>query len=493
MAEQPTRYALVAAIVVRGAALCNLMAFASYGSQIDGLNGANGILPAGTDDPTIAHLPLRAKLWASPSLWWLHPTDGTLHGLCVVGAVAAFTALLGVSPAAGLLVCWACYLSLASVAGDFMNLQWDTLLIEATFATVWLASWRPRPALVEPSPIAVLAVRFLAFRLMWMSGIVKLRSGDPTWADLTALTYHYWTQPLPNPLSPVMAALSPAFHRLSCEVMFAIELVAPFLLFGPREARRIAFAGFALLLGMLFATGNYGFFQLLSIIVCLSALDDALLRHLLALLQRRAPPLTPILALVPVAEPAPARLLATAASAALIAVGALRLTSQLVGRDHLLPAATELLAETGPFRTVNGYGLFATMTTQRPELIFEGSDDGVVWKPYELPYKPGDIDRGLPIVAPYMPRLDWQLWFAALGRCGSHPWVINAMQGLHDGDPAVLALFGTDPFPDHPPAQVRVQRYLYTFTGGEVPAGAEVGEVWTRKLVTAAYCPTVGG
>ena len=72
-----------------------------------------------------------------------------------------------------------------------------------------------------------------------------------------------------------------------------------------------------------------------------------------------------------------------------------------------------------PLHLTSRYGLFAVMTTTRPEIVFEGSDDGTKWEEYEFRCKPGDLRRPPPWVAPHQPRLDWQMWFAALSE--PHP------------------------------------------------------------------------
>ncbi len=117
-----------------------------------------------------------------------------------------------------------------------------------------------------------------------------------------------------------------------------------------------------------------------------------------------------------------------------------------------------------PFRIVNSYGLFAVMTTERTEIIVEGSADGVEWKPYEFPYKPGDLLRAPPVVEPHQPRLDWQMWFAALGTYQENRWFVNFVVKLLQGEPAVLHLLEYNPFPHSPPKYVRAQAFLYHFT-----------------------------
>src|SRR3989442_9633155 len=108
-----------------------------------------------------------------------------------------------------------------------MSFQWDILLLEAGFLAIFLGD----------SPVITWLFRWLLFRLMLESGAVKLMSGDPAWRSLTALQYHYWTQPLATPLAWYMHQLPGWFQQSSTVGMFAIELGAPLLIFTPRRLR----------------------------------------------------------------------------------------------------------------------------------------------------------------------------------------------------------------------------------------------------------------
>src|SRR5262249_52823091 len=119
----------------------------------------------------------------------------------------------------------------------------------------------------------------------------------------------------------------------------------------------------------------------------------------------------------------------------------------------------ELLSWQQPFRSVNRYGLFAVMTTSRREIIIEGSHDGQTWQPYEFRYKPGDLKRRPGFVAPHQPRLDWQMWFAALSDYRSNPWFMNFCVRLLQGSQEVLRLLKRNPFPDKPPRYLRAVVY----------------------------------
>ena len=197
----------------------------------------------------------------------------------LAGLACGVLLLVDVAPRWALIGAWACYLSLTSVGGVFLSYQWDVLLLEAALVSVPLAPGRLRPSRVSRSLAVgpILLVRFLLFRLMFMSGVVKLASGDPAWRNLTALEYHYWTQPLPDRVAYFVWQLPAVLHRAGAAVMFVIELVVPFFLFGPRRVRLVAAGALvALQLGIL-GTGNYGFFNFLTIVLCLSALDDGVL------------------------------------------------------------------------------------------------------------------------------------------------------------------------------------------------------------------------
>ena len=217
-----------------------------------------------------------------PTLFWFNSSDALLRGLCWLGAGLAAVLFMGIAPLPILVILWFLYLSIANVGQDFLLFQWDALLLEAGFAAILLVphAWRR----IEPDqpPLAARYVfQFLIFRLMLESGLVKLLSGDKTWRDLTALNYHYETQPLPTPLAWYAHHLPPAFHKATVIEVFAAELLLPFLFWMPRRLRIVgAWVTIAFQIAIA-ATGNYTFFNLLTIVLCIPLLDD---RHLQKLL-----------------------------------------------------------------------------------------------------------------------------------------------------------------------------------------------------------------
>jgi lipase maturation factor 1 len=324
--------------------------------------------------------------------------------------------------------------------------------------------------------------RCLLFRLMLMSGLAKLVSNDTTWRNLTALQYHYWTQPLPTPLAWYMAQMPEWFMQASTVFMFIVELAVPFLFFMPR---RIRFVGGLLTIALqtlIILTGNYTFFNWLTIVLCIPLFDDEALRRFFPIVMRHVQQARPSLV---------KRLSVPVMAAVLVFVGGLqliRLVDRQMSPRTLPPVLADVYQRASGLYLANGYGLFSVMTTSRPEIIVEGSQDGETWLPYEFTYKAGDVKRMPVYVAPFQPRLDWQMWFAALGDARSNPWFISFIYHLSKGSPEVLALLKTNPFPDKPPTYIRAQLYQYQFTN---PAEQrETGDWWKRELV-GDYIPSV--
>jgi predicted DCC family thiol-disulfide oxidoreductase YuxK len=479
--EAPT-YKLASALFLRLVGFCYLAAFLSLWLQADGLIGSRGILPI-HDFLEAVRAQLGGARWdLFPTLCWLGAGDGFLHLLCAGGAVAALLVLLGFVPVPALFVCWAFYLSLQVAGQEFLEFQWDLLLLETGFLALFLAPvkrWRFGLALEGPRVVRLLLL-WLLFRLMFSSGLVKLASGDPNWRNLTALTYHYWTQPLPPWTAWFMDKLPLSFEKISCAGMFAVELGAPFLILVPRRLRlagAVAMAGFEALIA---ATGNYAFFNMLTVALCVLLVDDAWWP---SRFRERA-----------AANPGPARgrwprwALAPIAAVLLVATSVLFFSGTLRWRVPWPGVVISVTRAVLPFHSVGTYGLFMVMTTSRAEIVVEGSNDGVEWRPYEFRWKPGDVTRRPAFVAPHQPRLDWQMWFAALGQCEGNPWVIAFLRRLLEGSPSVLRLLARNPFPDAPPRYIRTTTYAYRFTDTETRRRTGA---WWQRTPLGPYCPTL--
>ena len=474
--RRPT-YRRTRSIFVRGMGLAYLAAFLSLGGQVDGLMGSRGIAPAAQFLDRVGQVLGGERYRLVPTVLWLDPSDRALHLLCWGGVALGGLVLAGFLAGECLTLLWIGYLSLVSVGTPFLGFQWDSLLLEAGFLTILIAPWGLRldRASRGPGLGSILLVRWLVFRLMLLAGVVKLASGDPAWSAWEAMRYHYETQPLPTWTSWWMHQLPPWFQSASVGVMFWAELVAPWFVFGPRRVRLIACASIVLLQILIAATGNYGFFNLLTVVLCVTLLEDRDWG-------RRA--VDPV---VPGAGPAWWRRAAFAGVAAVVVAVTTMEGLDRAGMAITYPAPLEAV-RTGvePFRSLNSYGLFAVMTTERPEIEVEGSLDGEHWVAYDFRWKPGPVDRPPRFAPLHMPRLDWQMWFAALsGDCRMQPWFLAFEDHLLAGTPEVLALLRDNPFPDRPPTQVRARLWRYRFT--------RIGErAWWHREDAGWFCPPVG-
>ena len=352
--------------------------------------------------------------------------------------------LLGIAPAPALFLLWCLYLSLTTVCPPFLDFQWDLLLLETGFLAIFFAplQWVERPSRQSrPSSLSIWLFRWLIFRLMLESGCVKLMSGDISWWNLTALRYHYETQPLPTWIGWYAHQLPAGIQSASVLVLLLIELVGPPLVFAGRRARLTAAGLFVFLQVLIMLTGNYTFFNWLAILLCLPLLDDDVLasRRNVSTAPENPPlfkrcPRWPRFVLLPI-------------TAAIAVVTLMGLLGTLRIPQKWAAPALALYAWLEPFRSFNNYGLFAVMTKTRPEIIIEGSDDGQKWLPYEFKYKPGDLKMKPRFVAPFQPRLDWQMWFAALGGPRENPWLLNFEARLLAKFPSGAGAPGGQPIP----------------------------------------------
>lgn len=493
-AIRPSEHILTRWLFLRLLGLVYFVAIVSLWTQIDGLIGHNGILPIERLIREVRAIPT-IGFWQLPTLTWLDASDQFLHGLCAAGSVLAIAVILNITPAPALVGLWAIYLSLSIAGQQFFSFQWDFLLLEAGFLAIFLAPWRPWPRMAtEPAPslVAIWLVRWLLFRLMFESGLVKLASGDPTWRNLTALTFHYETQPLPTWIGWYAHQLPVWFQKLSAILMFGTELVVPCFVFLGRRWRIAAFLLLVTLQLLIAVTGNYCYFNWLAITLCVMLLDDRCLRRVLParvncwLDARRQPPDTK----PPTTLEQAKRRLALGLAGFVVLVTGLQIPELFLRRDALPTVFRWPVELVQPFRTFNRYGLFAVMTTERPEIIVEGSNDRVTWLPYDFKYKPVQLHRRPAFVAPHQPRLDWQMWFAALGnyRDRRNRWFVAFLERLLEGSPAVLGLLKSNPFPDAPPRYVRAAVYDYRFTD---LASRRATDAWWKREAAAFFCPVM--
>ena len=485
---RPPTYFIARRWFLRALGLVYLIAFVSLWVQVDGLIGSNGITPVSEFLPAVRGQLGPRALSILPTLCWFNSSDAFLHFLCGGGVVLSVLLIFGIAPVVSLIALFVFYLSLTIAGQTFLSFQWDILLLEAGFLSIFLAPgqlWPKRGSEPPVSRAALFLLKLLLFKLMVMSGVVKLTSGDDSWgwidhsfhwSALTALDYHYWSQPLPTIFAWWADQHPEWFKHFSVAFCLFVEIIVPIFFWAPRRLRLIA-CGLVVFLQIAIAvTGNYCFFNLLTIALCLLLIDDASIGgKRTAVIDRRysyrLSILAPVIVII-MTLPLNAWLIFTA-----FKPEAKWPRSLAFSYEHI-----------EPFRIANGYGLFRVMTKDRREIVIEGSADGIDWQPYEFKWKPGDVMRAPGWCAPHQPRLDWQMWFAALGSYQQNPWFIRTALCLLEGKSDVTRLFARNPFPERPPRYIRAIVYRYRFT-----TAAEHGQsgAWWKRQELGEYLPTV--
>ncbi|MDZ4286614.1 MAG: lipase maturation factor family protein [Prosthecobacter sp.] len=479
------------------------IAFVSWGVQYRGLVGREGIMPAERLMQNLHAYEASKGTWLLdqyPTLQYFNGGDEFAFFMIGAGCVLAVLVMAGVAQRWLLLLLWAGYLSVVVTGDVFMSFQWDALLLEAGLLAVWLApgqwwTWRVPAA---PPRGSVFLLHWLTFRLMLLSGFVKIGGGDPVWRDMTALLDHYETQPLPHVLSWWVQQMPGGFHVASCWGMYGVELLLPFAIFLGRWGRLAACLGFVSFMAAIFATGNYNFFNLVTVALALTLLDDSWwprrIKGWLGLAGDAAPA-----AVLDKGRVYVLRTLSGVTVAVVVILTSLAADGFLVGRipgyKGYLPAWSHehLYGPVAPLRSFNAYGLFQDMTTERLEVIVEVSDDGILWLPLEFKWKPGDLKRAPGWAAPHQPRLDWQMWFAALSpgyvpQRDAQPgspmaWFGEFLAALLQQKQAVWDLLEPPPFPQEDIRHIRARLYRYHFT--DLKTRRETGDWWRREYLGA--------
>ncbi len=480
-------------LFLRALGLIFFSAFYSLAYQIRGLIGPNGILPAQDYLAQVARVLGSARFWYAPTVFWWSASDRFLLGVVVAGMVASLLLVLNVWPRGMLVICLIAFLSFIAAAQDFASYQSDGMLLEAGFISLFFApsGWRPRwGASQPPSRASRYLLIWLMFRIYFESGIAKILGHDPEWRDFTAMDQYYQNGPLPTWIAWYAHQLPHTFHAATAVLTLALELVLIFAIFLPRRSRIVFFFVITAWQIGIILTSNYAFLNYIVLVLGFLLLDDKFLaRFLPHSLRPAAVSATVAQVTVPPDAQAWRGHLGLGVQAIFLtwifyATSALLLFMLFPAAP--LPAGPVRTLE--PFRIANEFGLFAVMTRERYEIEFQGSRDGQTWTPYPFRNKPQDVHAPLRIYAPYQPRFDWNLWFASLGTWRQYPWVLQVEERLLAGEPDVLALFAGNPFPGHPPEQIRVVLWQYWFTGWSEKR--EHGLWWRREQI-GLYAPTL--
>jgi len=466
-------YWLTRFMILRWMGFVYVVAFYVAARQLVPLVGANGLTPA-----TLFFQEIKGQFGDSlsgfmtlPSIFWIDCSDTWLRVVPWIGVVLSCFVLAGYANAMMMTVLWIFYLSIVQVGQTWYGYGWEIQMSETGFLCIFLCPLldaRPFPLRAPPWQIIFL-FRWLIVRIMLGSALIKLR-GDSCWRDLTALYYHFETQPIPNPFSRWFHFLPHPVLQFGVIWTFVVELISPFFAFWPRWGRYTAGGLIISFQFTLIVSGNLSFFNWLTILPALACFDDRFWRWIMPTFltsyaveaQLAAKPSRPMNGVV-------------WAVTALVAVLSIQPALNLLDPHQAMNTSYD------PLHLVNTYGAFGSVGRERPVIVFEGSDSAdpdtaTDWKEYPYVGSPWDPKLSPPFVAPYQPHLDWQLWFAAMATYRDYPWTLNLVWKLLHNDPAMLSLFAGNPFPDHPPRYIRAVIYTYHFAKPGNPEHV----YWTR-------------
>lgn len=426
-------------LFLRLIAIIYFLSFWSLYSQVLGLYGSRGIQPNKTY------------------------SDAILKKGTIAGMFLSLIAAIGVFPAPFFLLLYLLSLQYHKMTDySIYPSQMIPLLLETGFMTFLFS-------IQSPAPYAMVFLFWIfLFHFIFSTGIVKILSCCPYWKTFTAMDHYYETQFTPNTITYYMHKQPRSFGKFSVGMCFFIELIVPFFIFTPMPIRFVAFLLLTLFQVLILLTGNLGFFNLLTIVLCIPLLDDNYLPNL------------------PTGIAFPATLW-TAIPLTFIAVIFIILNLiQIAGRYFALGDIPHFIRSwLSPYWLQNEYGVYSEMFTTHYEIIIEGSNNGKNWKVYEFKYKAGDLKRRPKQITPHTPYLDEHMGFASLRvfhknfqyRC----WLQRFILRLLEGSPEVLSLLEYNPFPDQPPKFIRAQLYKYRFT--TLKEKGKTGQWWKRKYL----------
>lgn len=463
-------------MILRLLGIVYAIAFLVAINQIIPLIGHDGLTPADLSLRDIGRSlgSTTAGFFRLPSVfWWFHSDQSFLIGAWT-GFLLSLIVVAGFANVPILTILWFLYLSFVHVGQEWYGYGWEIQLTETGFLAIFLCPfWDMRSFPKHAPPFVIIVLfRWLIFRIMFGAGLIKIR-GDEVWRNGTALYYHFETQPIPGPLSRWFHFLPHSVLKTGVWFNHIAELIAPLFVFGPRIVRQIAGIVIILFQLVIFASGNLSFLNWLTIIPAFACLDDGfwakvLPRFIVNKAETAAEKST---------ESRPMKTVAWIVTF-LVIILSVQPAFNLLSSQQIMNTSFD------PLNLVNTYGAFGSVGKERLNVIFEGTmDDNPTddsdWKPYVYRGLPVELGERPPQVAPYQLRLDWQMWFAAMGTAEQYPWTYNLVWKLLHNDPNMTGLFARNPFPQHPPKYIRAVLYRYSFA----PPGNVEHQWWKREKV----------
>ncbi|PFG29360.1 lipase maturation factor family protein [Paramicrobacterium agarici] len=483
-------YTIAREVLQRGIAAIFAIAFASAIAQFPALLGENGLLPA----PRFIARTSGRRL---PSIFRLRPfrySDRMLRVTASIGVALAASVVLGLPqlgppwlPLLVFVLLWVLYLSIVNIGQVFYGFGWESLLLEAGAIAAFLGSNATAPPL-----LVIVFFWWLVVRVELGAGLIKMR-GDSSWRDLSAMSYHHETQPMPGPFSRLAHLMPPSVHRAETLGNHIVQLGMPLLLFAPQPIASCAAVLIVLTQLWLVVTGNFAWLNWITIVVAFSAVSDSFF----AWITGHGWPGWSWFS-VPLGAQGGADAARDAAYSSPIWWLALTTAAFLVGAWLSVPAVANLFSRrqlmNASFNRLgigNAYGAFGSVTQLRREVVIEGTmaehPDADDWHAYEFKGKPGDVTRTPQQFAPYHLRLDWLMWFLALGDWNA-VWFERLLGKLLHADRATLRMLRHDPFDGAAPRAIRARVFAYRFaTRAEKRA---TGAVWVRDELATLVPPT---
>ena len=427
-------------VLQRGIALVYLVAFVSALRQFPVLLGERGLLPV---RPHSGRVPFRAV----PTLFHRHYSDRMLWVVAWSGMVLAASVVAGLAqrgpwwvPLLVFGAMYVLYLSIVNIGGIFYGFGWESLLLEAGFLAAFLGSDQTGSPIVT-----LLALKWLLFRVEFGAGMIKIR-GDAVWRDLTALYYHHETQPMPGPLSWFFHHLPAPVHKVEVAANHVVQLGVPWLLFFPQPIATWAAGAVIVTQLWLVASGNFAWLNWLTMLLAFAAVSDSVLTG-----EQAAGASGPVGLIV-----------------AVCAMGLAVLWLSRRPARNLLSRRQLMNASFNGWHLVGAYGAFGSITRRRQEIVVEGTADPdpaeADWREYGFAGKPGGVRRWPRQWAPYHLRLDWGMWFLALGSRAQLSWFEPFLVRLLEADPGTLRLLAEDPFDGDRPVWVRARIFDYRYS-----------------------------
>jgi hypothetical protein len=476
-------YWLTRFVILRLLGYVYAVAFLVAANQIVPLIGSHGLLPLDLFVPRVQEAlgSSSAAFLRLPSLFWLWHSDAALQTLAWTGFALSCVVVAGYANAILLFVLWVLYSSFVHIGQDWYGYGWEIQLLETGFLAIFLCPFLDgRPfSRCQPPAVVIWLFRWLIFRIMLGAALIKLR-GDVVWRDLTALYYHFETQPIPNPLSRWFHFLPRWILKGGVLFNYLAELVAPWFAFYPRVVRHVAGVVIVLFQLTLIMGGNLSFLNWLTIIPALACFDDSFWAKFLprAIVRRTTNTAGATL-------PSLAMQRTSWVLAFVIGMLSIQPVVNIISPHQIMNTSFD------PLDLVNTYGAFGSVGQERLNIVFEGTDavapdEHATWKPYIYKGLPVLLDKRPSQIAPYQLRLDWQMWFAAMGTPQEYPWTLQLIWKLLHNDTETLSLFASNPFPQKPPRYIRASLYRYAFAAPGNPEHA-----WWKRDTMGLWLPSL--